>query len=549
MQKNTYKFGYTLVEVLLVILVIGILSTIFIVSYNGLTKKAVQSSIQSDLESSVGLLENYRIKHNNLFPIDIDDVDIKLSSGNNIDLYNQTGNSFCLQISNERIIYHIEYETMVPERGKCPLYTLAMSFDAENGHYASDVIQTMTAGAYDGGFVVTGGTSDPKSDMYIAKYDEYGNQVWLTEWKGDGKGNDWGRSVIQDGNNLVVAGETFNGNDYDVLIAKFDFDTGALLDDAISSDMEYEDDNTYPYSLIKTHDGYAVTGKSARGNNYYQAFIAKLDSNGHNYEENYWYYPHESPDKNSYNTSIIETYEYNEEDSTYHYYYVVAGAMDTEEDSWDWFIGKYEASNGDQIWRDTDWDRWGNPNVSGNNSYSEHVVQIGDGHYMMVGTNDNNSWGNVDPFVFKFQQNLDEEGEIQLLEHYSVSGSHFDWITSLIPISNGGYAFAGGYGCDDENGDFNNYNALIIEGQEDGKIAVWKDGDGENMEAMKTFGYEDTDELSFSIVQLANGNLRILGESNGYDETRNFRPFLVEYVGSDNGGTSEEINFKWLPED
>lgn len=61
--RNRYLVaGFTIVELLLVIVVIGILATITIVSYNGIQKKGWDTSVQSDLDSIAGILEGSRVR-------------------------------------------------------------------------------------------------------------------------------------------------------------------------------------------------------------------------------------------------------------------------------------------------------------------------------------------------------------------------------------------------------------------------------------------------------------------------------------------------------
>jgi len=66
MLKTSVKFkqhGFTIVELLVVIVVIGILAAITIVSYTGVSKKAVIASIQSDLSNASKKLEMYKVEH------------------------------------------------------------------------------------------------------------------------------------------------------------------------------------------------------------------------------------------------------------------------------------------------------------------------------------------------------------------------------------------------------------------------------------------------------------------------------------------------------
>jgi prepilin-type N-terminal cleavage/methylation domain-containing protein len=55
------KKGFTITELIVVITVIGILASIVIVSYNGVRDHANDSSVQSDLDSTAGLLESHRV--------------------------------------------------------------------------------------------------------------------------------------------------------------------------------------------------------------------------------------------------------------------------------------------------------------------------------------------------------------------------------------------------------------------------------------------------------------------------------------------------------
>jgi type IV pilus assembly protein PilE len=54
--------GFTAIEVLVVIIIVGILVSIGVVSYSGYQKRAYDASVQSDLDSIAGELESYRTR-------------------------------------------------------------------------------------------------------------------------------------------------------------------------------------------------------------------------------------------------------------------------------------------------------------------------------------------------------------------------------------------------------------------------------------------------------------------------------------------------------
>lgn len=66
-QKHSDQ-GFTIVELLVVIVIVGVLASITIVSYTGIAQKAIASSLQSDLANASQQLKIFQIE-NSLFPI------------------------------------------------------------------------------------------------------------------------------------------------------------------------------------------------------------------------------------------------------------------------------------------------------------------------------------------------------------------------------------------------------------------------------------------------------------------------------------------------
>lgn len=92
--------SFTIVELLVVIVVIGILASITIISYNGITTRAIASSLQSDLTNASKQLDLFKVDHD-YYPLTIDcsipDSDtnkcIKFNPANNLTYNPGTGSA------------------------------------------------------------------------------------------------------------------------------------------------------------------------------------------------------------------------------------------------------------------------------------------------------------------------------------------------------------------------------------------------------------------------------------------------------------------------
>src|SRR5665647_1778437 len=62
-DQASSRRGFTIVELLIVIVVIAILAAITIVAYTGISQKAVASSLQSDLDNASKQLKMYYVDH------------------------------------------------------------------------------------------------------------------------------------------------------------------------------------------------------------------------------------------------------------------------------------------------------------------------------------------------------------------------------------------------------------------------------------------------------------------------------------------------------
>ncbi len=135
---TTYQRGFTIVELLVVIVVIGILAAITIVSYTGISQRATVASIQSDLTNASNIFKMDQVT-NSGYPSDL------TSANNNKGIPSCTSTTacfyavnnsitpqgFCLDVTKNSTTYKITNDS-APTLGDCRSYGLVVSVDAGN---------------------------------------------------------------------------------------------------------------------------------------------------------------------------------------------------------------------------------------------------------------------------------------------------------------------------------------------------------------------------------------------------------------------------------
>jgi len=115
--------GFTIVELLIVIVVIGILAAITIVAFNGVSNKAKVSAIQADLNNSSKTLETFRLTTSTTeqYPADLAAANLKSSNGTTYQYsVDNTASpvAYCLTAINNNVTYYLGQGTQ-PKEGTC----------------------------------------------------------------------------------------------------------------------------------------------------------------------------------------------------------------------------------------------------------------------------------------------------------------------------------------------------------------------------------------------------------------------------------------------
>ena len=135
LQSTIYNHqsAFTIVELLVVIVVIGILATITMVSYTGVTKKATDVTIESDLSNSRKALQLYQAAYDS-YPTTLDANDcpatptpdtnpmfcLSSSASNDYTAYRSDGTSYGLEITGANNTIYSTTDTTEPAPGALP---------------------------------------------------------------------------------------------------------------------------------------------------------------------------------------------------------------------------------------------------------------------------------------------------------------------------------------------------------------------------------------------------------------------------------------------
>lgn len=118
------RLGFTIVELLIVIVVIGILASITLVSFTGISNRANIATLQSDLVNASNQLEMYNqgTSSDNTYPTSLSLANIKSSPGVALNYFTPTSRkSFCLSATTSNLVYSISNYNNTPKDSDCYL--------------------------------------------------------------------------------------------------------------------------------------------------------------------------------------------------------------------------------------------------------------------------------------------------------------------------------------------------------------------------------------------------------------------------------------------
>lgn len=152
--------GFSISELIIVTVVIGILATIAIVSYRGIQNRAYDAAVQSDLEAIAGILESYKALDDETNPsheyprtsATLDTLGIKASKGS----YNTTVSynfSFC--ITNTGVNAYKEYKLVALSKSGT-IFVMSQNGFASHSLTAASLTSNVCSGSLSMGLVSNG---------------------------------------------------------------------------------------------------------------------------------------------------------------------------------------------------------------------------------------------------------------------------------------------------------------------------------------------------------------------------------------------------------
>lgn len=119
-----FKKGFTIVELLIVIIVIGILAAIVFVSYRGIADQSKNSTAVSGAKQARTKILTYATQNSDQYPADLNTIGLSSSNGTTYSYsVNNSSNpkTFCLTSTSSGVSYYVSNTISSPASGSCPV--------------------------------------------------------------------------------------------------------------------------------------------------------------------------------------------------------------------------------------------------------------------------------------------------------------------------------------------------------------------------------------------------------------------------------------------
>ncbi len=123
-QTTLHRSGFTIVELLIVVVVIAILAAITIVAYNGIQNRAKASAAQATAKQAYTKIQSFAIQNAEIFPTEAELEAIGLKNENGVSYQYRFDNSsnpktFCITATTNSVSYFVSNSKSSPTLGGC----------------------------------------------------------------------------------------------------------------------------------------------------------------------------------------------------------------------------------------------------------------------------------------------------------------------------------------------------------------------------------------------------------------------------------------------
>lgn len=108
-------YGFTIVELTVVIVVIGVLASVVVFGYQAVQRNAVEVSLKSDIDNASGVIEQFKLRNDNAYPADssvFNNGTGLVASGDNTFMYFSVGSAYCVQSESSQINKQFHYTSI-----------------------------------------------------------------------------------------------------------------------------------------------------------------------------------------------------------------------------------------------------------------------------------------------------------------------------------------------------------------------------------------------------------------------------------------------------